>query len=110
MSVEIGIWRVDDDLTRLSSSSMPNENQLEQVLAKDVSILGLDLMVIGRQVTTAFGKRIDLLAIDGEGNLVVVELKRDRTPREIVAQVLDYGSWVVDLGYADVVELFGAFD
>lgn len=51
-------------------------------------------MVVGRQVTTAFGKLIDLLAVDAEGNLTVVELKRDRTPREVVAQVLDYASWV----------------
>jgi len=25
---------------------------------------------------------------------VLIELKRDRTPREIVAQALDYASWV----------------
>ena len=63
-------------------------------------------MVIGRQVTTDFGKRIDLLGIDADGNLAVVELKRDRTPREIVAQVLDYGSWLVSLGFDDVVSLY----
>jgi hypothetical protein len=29
-----------------------------------------------------------------EGRIHVIELKRDRTPREVVAQILDYGSWV----------------
>ena len=40
---------------------------------------------------------IDLLAIDADGNLHVLELKRDKTPRDVVAQVLDYGSWVTTL-------------
>jgi hypothetical protein len=33
---------------------------------------------------------------------VVLELKRDRTPREIVAQALDYASWVKDLSYEQI--------
>ena len=38
------------------------------------------LMVIGRQVRTSFGGALDLLCMDGDGNLVVVELKRGQTP------------------------------
>lgn len=30
--------------------------------------------------------------MNSEGDLTVIELKRDRTPREVVAQVLDYAS------------------
>ena len=63
-------------------------------------------MVIGRQLPTAFGKFIDLLAIDAEGNLTVIELKKNRTPREVVAQVLDYASWVQDLAYEQVTALY----
>jgi RecB family endonuclease NucS len=43
-------------------------------------------MVIGRQVPTSYGKRIDLLAIDAGGDLHAIELKRDRTPREVSIQ------------------------
>lgn len=66
-------------------------------------------MVVGRQVPTAFGKIIDLLALDVEGNLVVLELKRDRTYRDIVAQVLDYGSWVTGLRSDDIARIYGAY-
>ena len=63
-------------------------------------------MVIGRQVKTGFGKVIDLLALDRDGNLVVLELKRDKTPRDTVAQVLDYGSWVKTLADEDIADIY----
>ncbi len=53
-----------------------------------------NLLIIGRQVTTKFDGIIDLLGIDRQGDLVVLELKRDRTPRETLAQVLEYASFV----------------
>lgn len=48
------------------------------------------------------GQLIDLLCIDADGTLVVVELKRDKTPREVTAQALDYASWVKDLGIEEI--------
>lgn len=98
MPVEMGIWRIDDGAPRrLAAAALPSERALEDFLAQDPALLGARLLVIGRQVRTPYGKYIDLLAIDEEGNLHVLELKRDRTPREVVAQVLDYGSWVTTL-------------
>lgn len=88
---------------------MGSEKRLEDVLARDLSILDPDLLLIGRQVPTAYGKFVDLLAIDREGNLTVIELKRDKTPREVVAQVLDYGSWVTGLEDDDIAAIFDAF-
>lgn len=60
---------------------------------------------IGRQVETEFGGLIDLLCVDAAGDLVVVELKRDKTPRKITAQALDYASWVVDLTHERVTSI-----
>jgi hypothetical protein len=110
MSVEVGFWRIDGVLEKLTPTPMPNEALLEEILEKDVSILGLNVLVIGRQTTTSFGGRIDLLGIDAEGSLTVIELKRNMTPRDVVAQALDYGSWVVDLGFEDVVAIHNNFD
>ena len=104
MSLEMGMWRVDgDDPRRLAPSSMPLESKLEDYLAKDPSLLGDQLLVIGRQVRTPYNKYIDLLAMDIDGNLHVLELKRDRTPRDVVAQLLDYGSWVTTLDREDIL-------
>lgn len=56
-----------------------------------------------------YGKYIDLLAIDKDGNLIVLELKKNKTPREVVAQLLDYASWVKDLKDDDIASIFDAY-
>jgi hypothetical protein len=103
----MGLWRVDGDSSvRLETSPMALESQLESMIEADPSLLGSDLLLIGRQVQTGFGKYIDLLGIDSEGVLHILELKRDKTPREVVAQVLDYGSWVHTLGQQGVRDIY----
>ncbi len=61
-----------------------------------------NVLIIGRQVVTNLGGFIDLLGLDREGNIVVVELKRDRTPRETIAQSLEYVSFAEML---DIIQL-----
>jgi hypothetical protein len=106
MPFSMKLWQVQaKDLQEIKREALNDEQRLEEWVVKDPSILGIDVLLIGRQVTTAGGGRIDLLAIDGEANLVVLELKRDKTPREIVAQALDYASWVNDLSYEQIESL-----
>lgn len=106
MPIEVGIWKLAEKPQRVTFSSIDSELKLEDVLCKDLSILAPQLMLIGRQITTEFGSVIDLLAMDADGNLTVVELKRNRTPREVVAQILDYGSWIENLSYEQIAEIF----
>jgi len=108
MPVEMRMWRIDGDQPRvLTTSVLPAEKELHEFLARDPSLLGARLLVIGSEVPTPYGKRLDLLAIDADGNLHVLELKRDKTPREVVAQVLDYGSWASTLSRDDVIDIAG---
>jgi hypothetical protein len=103
MPFSMKLWQVQGkDLQEINREVLNDEQRLEDWVAKDPSILGIDVLLIGRQVTTANRGRIDLLAIDDEANLVVLELKRDKTPREIVAQALDYASWISDLSYEQI--------
>jgi hypothetical protein len=106
MSFEMSLWKVAGaTLQPIAATQLEEERRLEDWIAKDISILGMDLALIGRQVQTEFGGRIDLLALDQDANCVVLELKRGRTPREVVAQLLDYGSWVKDLGYNELDQI-----
>ncbi|MBC9714480.1 DUF91 domain-containing protein [Streptomyces sp. TRM66268-LWL] len=109
MPLEFGLWRVDDKPVRVATRPMRLEARLEELIEADPEIVGRTLLLIGRQVQTDHGKFIDLLGIDAEGALHVLELKRDRTPREVVAQLLDYGSWVQDLSNEQVREIYGAY-
>lgn len=106
MPIELGIWRIDQKCEEVSPSSLSNEKQLEDILDADVSIASPNWMLVGRQVHTDCGNYIDLLAINRDDNLVILELKRDRTPREVVSQVLDYASWVKRLDDDDIGRIY----
>lgn len=107
MSLELGMWRIDrDTVAEVSFLPMEAESRLERILDRNIGIAAPHLMVIGRQVRTAFDKVLDLLAIDIEGNLTALELKKDKTYRDIVAQVLDYGSWIRTLRADDIARIF----
>ena len=78
------------------------EEQLENWILHNPSILteGEDILFIKRE--KALEKSEDLLGIDEEGNTVVMELKRGRTPRTVIAQALEYASRVSRLSYRDL--------
>ena len=85
-----------EQLQPLDAAGYP-EQDLENWLERNPRVLadGEPLLVIGRQVPTEAGP-IDLLALNATGDLVIIELKRGRTPREAIAQALDYLSVVED--------------
>jgi hypothetical protein len=110
MPINMKLWQVKaKDLQEVKCEPVNDEQRLQEWLVKDKSILGIDVLLIGRQVATTAGGSIDLLAVDSQANLVVLELKRDKTPHEIVAQSLDHASWVSDLTYEQIETITKGF-
>ena len=111
MTQEIRLWEISsgDQLEEISQSKLNFEERIENWLENDISIISPELLVIGRQVETSFGGIIDILCLDNNGDVVIIELKRDKTPRDIITQVLDYGSWVQDLSYEKISETDNAY-
>ncbi|RYD68724.1 MAG: DUF91 domain-containing protein [Verrucomicrobiaceae bacterium] len=109
MPIQHAIWKIGDTPAPLITSRLASEQQLEDMIVRDPRILSSEWMLIGRQEITSHGGRIDLLAIAPDGSLVLVELKRDRTPREIIAQALDYASWVEQLGAEKIAQFYQRF-
>jgi hypothetical protein len=77
---------------------------LQQIIRDEIGVLGDDLRVIAEE----FGnwedarRRIDLLAVDKAGCLVVIELKRDDGAR-MDLQAVRYGAMVSSMDFNDVV-------
>jgi len=106
MPQEVRLWEVKGKkLMQIPEGKLGLEKYLEEWLEHDISIVSDDLLVIGRQVETAFGKAIDLLCLNRNSDVVVVELKKEKTSREVIAQILDYASWVDDLSYDEVASI-----
>jgi hypothetical protein len=104
MSTEIKSWQiVNGKLVTVSSSFVEagrkEKEHLEEWIKSNPEILGNDIAIIGQQVSTKSGP-LDFLGIDNSGNVVIVELKRDKLAREVLAQAIDYSSdisnWELD--------------
>ena len=111
MPQQVRMWEItpEDSLVEITSPGIDLEKRLESWLESDISMLDPNLLVIGRQVRTDFGGEIDLLCLDSAGDLVVVELKRGQTPREVTTQALDYASWAKELSSADIKEIAAGY-
>ena len=104
MATEIKTWEIISgklkqiDIT-LEENQRKEREDLEKWILTNQAILGEDIALIGEQVQTKSGF-IDFLGIDINGNTVIVELKRNKIPREIISQSIDYASdvsnWDID--------------
>lgn len=109
MPIRHAIWRVGTQPEPLHTAQLATEQLLEEMIVADPRILSDEWMLIGRQEPTGLGGRIDLLAIAPDASLVLIELKRHQTPREVVAQSLDYASWVEDLKPENIAAIYQRF-
>jgi hypothetical protein len=82
--------------TSLAAARIRERQDLQRVLREGISVLGDDLLVI----TEEYGqfedsrRRVDLLALDRTGTLVVIELKRTDDGGHIELQALRYAAMV----------------
>ena len=109
MPIKHALWTISQQPVEVVSSALMSEHDLEDMIVAAPRILSDEWMLIGRQEGTGNGGRIDLLAIAPDGALVLVELKRDRTPRDVVAQALDYAAWVESLEPDDIAAIYARF-
>ena len=84
-----------DSLREIPESTVDYEEQLERQLVRTngAKIAGETFLYIGRQFDPSGDQTsFDLIATDSEGGIVILELKRGRSPRDMVTQALDYAS------------------
>ncbi len=81
---------------------------LQEWLAHEPSALGEELLIIQKEFDgfDDTRERLDLLALDKDGNLVIIENKLDDSGRDVVWQVLKYASYCASLTKLQIVEVF----
>jgi hypothetical protein len=109
MPIRHAIWKVAEQPVPLVEATLISERLLEEMILAEPKILSDEWMLIGRQEGTGFGGRVDLMAVAPDGGLVIIELKRDRTPREVVAQAIDYASWIEKLEPDEIAAIYRRF-
>ncbi|MXZ48688.1 MAG: DUF4268 domain-containing protein [Candidatus Dadabacteria bacterium] len=81
---------------------------LQEWLAHRPDALGEELLIIQKEFDgfAETRERLDLLALDKNGNLVVIENKLDDSGKDVVWQALKYASYCANLTKLQIVEIF----
>jgi hypothetical protein len=96
--------------TSLSEQGYKEEDLREWILESPHSILGEDILIIGREVQVqGIGDGIDLLGIDRDGNVVVIELKKGSLTGNVDFQSLKYAAYASYWEWGQLSDQFEKF-
>ncbi|MCC5895474.1 MAG: DUF4268 domain-containing protein [Alkalibacterium sp.] len=81
---------------------------LQEWICKNTDILGERLLIIQKEFSgfDDTNERLDLLALDETGNLVIIENKLDDSGKDVVWQSLKYASYCSSLSKSDITDIF----
>ena len=90
------------------SLNFKERQDLQEWIAKEPSSLGEDLLIIQKEFDgfADTRERLDLLALDKKGNLVVIENKLDDSGKDVTWQAIKYASYCSSLSKQDVINIF----
>lgn len=107
------INRVSNRISRLKKVSFSElgfteRNHLQEWVANAPDSLGEELLIIQKEFDgfDDTRERLDLLAIDKEGNLVIIENKLDDSGRDVVWQALKYASYCYTLSKTQIGDIY----
>jgi len=74
-------------------------DHLQEWIANDPTVLGEDMLIIQKEFSgfSDTNERLDLLALDKQGNLVIIENKLDDSGKDVTWQALKYASYCSSL-------------
>ncbi|EEY8718609.1 DUF4268 domain-containing protein [Escherichia coli] len=93
---------------KFSELGFTERKHLQEWLAHESSALGEELLIIQKEFDgfDDTRERLDLLALDKDGNLVIIENKLDDSGRDVVWQALKYASYCASLTKAQIVDIY----
>ena len=83
-------------------------DNLQEWLANNPSALGEDLLIIQKEFSgfNETNERLDLLALDKQGNLVIIENKLDDSGKNVAWQCLKYASYCSSLKKSQIIRIY----
>lgn len=113
------MFRVDQSANRItklktvrfSDLGLRERDHLQEWLANSPEALGEDLLIIQKEFAgfDDTKERLDLLALDKQGALVIIENKLDDSGRDVVWQCLKYASYCSTLSKTSIAEIYQQF-
>ena len=93
---------------RFSDVGLRERDHLQEWLAGTPDVLGEELLIVQKEFDgfADTKERLDLLALDKEGRLVVIENKLDDSGRDVVWQSLKYVAYCSSLKKAEIIEIY----
>lgn len=84
---------------------------LQEWIAKDPTCLGEELLIIQKEFNgfNDTNERLDLLALDKSGNIVVIENKLDDSGKDVTWQIIKYASYCSSLSKHDIIKIYQSF-
>lgn len=95
----------------MANLKIRERQDLQDVLRNNIGAVAPDVMIISEEYSgwQDSKRRIDLLGIDREGNLVVFELKRTNDGGHMDLQAIRYAAMVSALTFEEIVDLYEQF-
>ncbi len=110
------IDKSDNRIERLAPRSFlelgfKERQHLQEWIANKPDALGEDLLIIQKEFAgfSDTSERLDLLAIDKQGSLVIIENKLDDTGRDVTWQALKYASYCARLTKDDIKNVYQSY-
>src|SRR6056297_3545950 len=93
---------------RFSDLALRERDHLQEWLANQPDALGEELLIIQKEFDgfDETRERLDLLALDKDGNLVVIENKLDDSGRDVTWQALKYTAYVSSLTKTQIIDIY----
>lgn len=94
-----------------SELGFKERENLQEWIAKDPNVLGEELLIIQKEFDgfSDTRERLDLLALDKQGNLVIIENKLDDSGRDVTWQSLKYASYCASLTKNQIIKIHQDF-
>ena len=97
--------------TSFKNCGLKERKDLQEWIANNPNILGEELLIIQKEFDgfNDTNERLDLLAIDKLGNLVIIENKLDDSGKNVVWQAMKYAGYCSSLTKNEIKEIFGQY-